>query len=207
MRLLFLLAFSLSAAETAPSLPARHLNVPNVRQATGYSCGAAALMAALTYWGVYDGGEARLAGLLGTDPENGTPVTALLDVARRFEVEAEGREAMTTADLRAALAKGDTVILDIQAWAGEKGAPLRGAQWRERWEDGHYVVLIAMDEANAYFMDPSVLPGYGWLPLDELPERWRDYDGKGRSVRRYRNFGLIIRGKKPADPPVLTRID
>ena len=147
MRLTTLLFAALaSAAEpAAPGLPADHLRVPNVRQATGYSCGAAALMGALTYWGVYDGGESKLARLLGTDPENGTPVTALLAVAKTFPVDVEGREGLTEADLRAALAKGDTVILDVQAWADEKGGPLRGAQWRERWEDGHYVVLIAMD--------------------------------------------------------------
>ena len=56
-------------------------------------------------------------------------------------------------------------------------------------------------------MDPSVLPGYGWMPLSELNERWRDYDGKGKAVKRYRQFGLLIHGKKPAAPPVLTRVD
>lgn len=204
---LFLVATAALAAE--PALPADALKVPNVRQSTEYTCGAASLQAVLTYWGVYDGGEGALARRLGSDPVDGTDVSALVKTAKEFGLEAEAKEKLGVEDLRAALKRGDTVIVNLQAWAGwgEKKPPVRGAGWDGRWEDGHYVVLIGMDEANAYFMDPSVLPGLAWVPLDELPHRWHDYERRGRSVRRFDRLAIFVRGKTPANPPTLTRMD
>lgn len=206
---LILVAAAAFGAQAAPALPPDALRVPNVRQATEYTCGAAALQAVLTYWGVFDGGESKLAKRLGSDPVNGTKVSAMLKAARELGLEAEAREKMTVEDLRAAFQRGDTVIVNLQAWADwqTRKPPVRGAAWAGRWEDGHYVVLTAVDGANAYFMDPSVLPGAAWVPLDELPHRWHDYEREGRGVRRFDRLGIVIRGKTPADPPVLTRMD
>lgn len=198
-----------AGALAAPTLPAGYLRVPTVRQATEYTCGAAALQAVLAYWGVYDGGESGLAKRLGSDPVDGTRVAAMLKVARELGLEAEAKEKMTVDDLRAAVGRGDTVIVNLQAWADwqTKKPPVRGAVWGQRWEDGHYVVLVGMDAENAYFMDPSVLPGRAWVPLDELPHRWHDYERDGKSVRRYERLGIVVRGKAPANPPVLSRMD
>lgn len=203
------LAAAAFAAEPAPTLPPDALRVPTVRQATSYTCGAAALQAVLAYWGRYDGGETALAKRLGSDPTDGTKVAAILRVARESGLEAEAKEKMTVGDLRAAFKRGDTVIVNLQAWADweTKAPPLRGEAWSARWEDGHYVVLVAVDETNAYFMDPSVLPGLAWLPLSELPHRWHDYEREGRAVRRFERLGIVLRGKTPADPPLLTRMD
>jgi hypothetical protein len=114
---------------------------------------------------------------------------------------------MSLDDLRAALARGDTVILDLQAWHD----PLREViekGWKEIWDDGHYVVLIAMDERFAYFMDPSTETGYVYVPLDELMDRWHDYEDRHGFVQRYYRLGLTIRGKKgrPAYPGRLVRM-
>ena len=79
--------------------------------------------------------------------------------------------------------------------------------WAERWEDVHYVALVALDGTNAYFMDPSVLPGLARVPSYELPHRWHDYERDGRAVRRFSGPGIVIRGKTPATPPALTRMD
>lgn len=206
----FLLASAAAfAAEPAPVLPSDALRVPAVRQSTEYTCGAAALQAVLAYWGVFDGGESGLAKRLGSDPVNGTKVSSILRVARELGLEAEARERMEVADLRAAVGRGETVIVNLQAWADwqTKKPPVRGAAWGRRWEDGHYVVLVAVDGTNAYFMDPSVLPGLAWVPLDELPHRWHDYERDGRAVRRFERLGIVIRGKTPANPPALTRMD
>lgn len=206
---LLLAAAGALAAETAPALPPGALRVPNVRQATTHTCGAAALLAVLGYWGAYDGTESSLAKRLGSEPVEGTKVAAIVKAARELGLEAEAREKMTVEDLRAALGRGDTVIVNLQAWADweSEAPPLRGEAWGRRWEDGHYVVLVGMDEANAYFMDPSVLSGRAWVPLSELPHRWHDYEREGKAVRRFERLGIVVRGKTPADPPALTRMD
>ena len=196
---------SLAAAPTvsglpAPTLPADYLPVPITEQETSYSCGAAAALAVLRYWRVYAGDERSLYELRGTRPRDGTPPDNLARGLSWFGLESALRENMTLEDLRLALRRGDSVILDIQAWREDDDTP-----WSARWEDGHYVVLAGMDEHYAYFMDPSTPQRYTYLPLAELLERWHDYEDRDGQIRRYYQSAVVARGAKPlprpSDPP------
>ena len=182
------------AAQTAPHLPAGSLPVPLFRQATGYSCGAAAMQAVLYYWRVYDGQESALYKVLGTTPAEGTPPEKLVAGARSFGLEARMKEGTELTDLRAALAAGETVILNLQAWRedADKARP-----WKDLWEDGHYIVLVAMDDIQLYAMDPSVGAGYAFLPLHEFLDRWHDYETVGGTRKEYRRLAIFIKGKTP----------
>ncbi|MBI5242218.1 MAG: C39 family peptidase [Elusimicrobia bacterium] len=191
--LLLLLLLS-SRAWAAPALPKDYLSVPIVPQATGYSCGAAVLLALLYYWLDYDGNESGLYAELETDPKEGTRPERIAEAARGHGLKAEMREGLTIPDIRAALKRRETVILDIEAWRSKTAPPLA---WSEDWEDGHYVILVGMDAKYAYVMDPSAYTGYGWLPLDELLERWHDEDIIDGKPRRSSRLGIFIRGNKP----------
>ena len=182
------------AAQTAPHLPAGSLPVPLFHQATGYSCGAAAMQAILYYWQAYDGQESDLYKVLGTTPAEGTPPEKLVAGARSFGLEARMTEGTELSDLRAALAAGETVIVNLQAWRedAEKAKP-----WKDLWEDGHYIVLVAMDDTHLYAMDPSVGAGYAFLPLQELPDRWHDYETVNGKHKEYRRLAIFIKGKTP----------
>ncbi|HJV23258.1 MAG TPA: C39 family peptidase [Holophagaceae bacterium] len=193
MPLAFLLALPVLQAGAAPRLPAGALPVPLFRQSTGYACGASALQAVLYYWRVYDGQESKLYPTLGTTPEWGTPPEGLVAGARAFGLEARLQEGTELKDLRAALAAGETVILNLQAW---RDAPARGP-WKEAWEDGHYVVLVGLDDTHLYAMDPSVGAGYAYLPIAEFLERWHDYTQAGGRRREYRHLAVFIKGKTP----------
>lgn len=177
--------------ELLAKLPPTALRVPIVRQGTNYSCGAASLLAVMAYWRVYDGNEKDLYGLLETTPENGTEPDKIENGAQVFGLQAELRENMALQDLSAALARGWPVILDVQAWSDSNNA----LPWRDRWDDGHYVVLVGMDARFAYLMDPSTAPGYAFVPIDELMDRWHDYEDRHGYVRRYFQAGITIRGK------------
>jgi predicted double-glycine peptidase len=185
------LAAPVFAAATVPRLPADALRLPLVLQETDYGCGAAALLSVLKYWRAYDGDEKSLYGPLGTTPADGTDPQKLAAGARSLGLKARWRENLRLADLRAALARGDTPILDIEAW------PDAGAEkitWRDDWDDGHYVALIGMDADFAYFMDPSTDGKYAYIPLPELLERWHDVETRGGAARRYVHFAVFIRG-------------
>jgi hypothetical protein len=52
--------------------------------------------------------------------------------------------------------RGTPPMVCLQAWSEDSD----GLTWRERWEDGHYVVVIGYDNENLYFMDPSTLSLY-----------------------------------------------
>ena len=174
-----------------PILPTDYLKVPYIYQATDYSCGAAALMSILYYWGVYDGKETDLYKDLNTTTE-GTHPQSLTQLARSIGLQSRIQVYTSLDELQTALVNGETVILDIQAWPD--GAEV-GLPWPLVWESGHYVVLVAMDDHYAYFMDPSLLNAYGYIPLTELVERWHDYETSedpSNKIKRWNNVNLAI---------------
>ncbi|HEY8280705.1 MAG TPA: cysteine peptidase family C39 domain-containing protein [Bdellovibrionota bacterium] len=189
-----------------PALPANHLAVPVVSQATNYTCGAAALLSVLYYWHVTDENESTLAKALEADPENGTTPEKIQEVAKTFGLQAEIREGLNLGDLEAALKKGETVIVEAQAWRSEGQPEL---PWSEVWEDGHYLVLIGMDAHYVYFMDPSAHTGYGYIPRDEFMDRWHDYDVyDGNPVRHYQ-LAIFLKGGRSLNrfPDQLVRVE
>jgi predicted double-glycine peptidase len=189
-----LLAVSVQAAELpAPKLPKKHLPVPLVQQATDYSCGAASLLAVLEYWKVYDGTETALYKPLHTSKKYGTEEGPMAQLARKYGLQAELRYGMSLQDLRDSLAEGNTVIVDLQAWPEH---PDDGLSWANRWDDGHYVVLVAMDADYGYFMDPSAHGAYAYIPLPELLERWHDMDDRHGTIKRTEHLGIAIRGSQ-----------
>lgn len=186
--------------DPGPRLPAGHLAVPLVRQAAPYTCGAAVMASVLAYWGVYDGGEAGLYQKLQTTQKDGTDPRAMADAARSFGLDAAWRERTTLEDLRAALARGQTVILDLQAWRENDPTP---ETWEDNWEDGHYAVLVGMDDRYLYVMDPSAWGSYASVPIDELDERWHDYESRRGPVWRDWRLAIFVsgRGTPPASYP------
>lgn len=198
-----LVLFSLCACArpAAPSLPHNALPVPIVRQSASHTCGAATLLAVLFYWQVYDGNESGLAAITGTTPAEGTTPQGIVKGAQKYGLTARYKEMVTVEELRAALDGGETVILDIQAWpdlsvpgGGDKPGEM---SWAKRREDGHYLVLTALDGKYAYFMDPSVGTGYTYIPLAELPARWHDYENLKSGVWENKQLAIFILGKSP----------
>jgi predicted double-glycine peptidase len=167
------------------TLPKQALRVPSVAQTTNFSCGAASLAAVLRYWKVWDGQERDLWPALHTTEKDGTEPRPLADVARAHGLLAAYRRDVTIDELRAAVARGETVILDLQAWADKP------VVWRDDWDDGHYVVLVAIDPARIYYMDPSEDSGYGQLPISEFVERWHDAEIDGS---RYQHMAIFVHG-------------
>jgi predicted double-glycine peptidase len=192
-----------SAAASSPSpqftLPDKLLaSIPDVRQSTGYTCGASALQAVLAYWGTSER-EDRLAERLHSTPEAGTHPLDILRVAREFGLSADLREGLELADLERALAEGASVIVDLQAWRD-----LSDLSWTETWEDGHYMVLLGMDAANLYFEDPSLLGTRGVIPRAEFVDRWHDYEGDpplDPADRKYVHAAIFLKGSRPAPAP------
>jgi ABC-type bacteriocin/lantibiotic exporter with double-glycine peptidase domain len=168
------------------------LAVPLISQAQSWTCGGAALMAALVYFGKFDEPEARLDADLGATPERGTLVSSMVAEARRFGLDAEARTGLDLADLEAELQQQTAVIVAIQAWASE---PV--ANWRTHWEDGHYVVVVGISAERVYVMDPSVRTGYAYLDRADFLDRWHDYDVENGRRVTYDRLGIVIRGDHP----------
>lgn len=192
---------------SASTLPQGLLStVPDVRQSTTYSCGAAALQAVLNYYGLYKR-ERALMDMLKTSEDKGTSPDNIVRVAKELGLQADPRENVTYEDLIKAYREGIPVICAIQAWTS---APPEKRVWTADWEDGHYVIVIGADEQFVYLEDPSLLGTRGIIPKQEFLDRWHDYTGEAPfdpSDRPYVHLGIFITGKTPVRQFAYTKVD
>lgn len=201
-----------------PVLPGNALVLPLVRQQTNYSCGPAALLSALKYWQVFQGTEQDLYSVLGTLPAEGTHPKKLAEGAKTFTLNAEFKVGLVLADLQRELANKSTIILDIQAWPDRPEKPKLWPillptffpnawpnSWNDRWDDGHYIVMVGMDDYYIYAMDPSTGGAYTYFPINELNERWHDFENEAGKKVEYYHVGILIKGTNPSKLQFETR--
>jgi predicted double-glycine peptidase len=179
-------------------------NMPDTRQSTEYSCGAAALQAVLGYWG-RDIGEKDLMELLNTDPESGTYPDDIIRVARQMGLEAEYGENLTLADIEDSLQEGKPVMIDCQAW---KSVSEFNDSWAVVWNNGHWMVIIGLDNKNVYFEDPYILGSRGFMSRQEFLERWHNPRGLDESdLVEQIHMGIAIYTDKPTSHPGIRHVD
>lgn len=159
------------------------LRVPLTRQTSDYTCGVAVMQSILYALDENDDySEEMLAKELKANLAEGTSYRAMADFAVSKGYHVEVRTEMTLESLRGFIDDGKPVIVLIQAWADSP------ADYSRDWEDGHYAVAAGYDRENVYFMDPSTLGNYTYLPNQEFLNRWHDED-KGEQLY---HFGMII---------------
>ncbi len=180
------------------SLPRNFQHVSVVRQRRGFSCGPAAVLSLLRYWGAEGYGaadEGALYGPLETSESRGTEPGPMARFLRDKGIDATYRSGdVTIADLERALDSGGPPIVDLQAWR-DGDTP-----WRETWDAGHYVILVGYDDERLFFADPSTMTpeGYAYLPRGELEERWHDLAGD--SDDRVGRMAIFVRGARAVAP-------
>ncbi|WP_374088952.1 C39 family peptidase [Methylomicrobium lacus] len=167
------------------------------RQSTEYSCGASSLQAVLSYWGK-DLDEEDLITLLHTTPETGTYPDDIVRVALMLGFKAEVKENLTLDEVEEATAQGIPVIVLSQAWRSRQDS---AASVEEDWQNGHYVVVLAVDKDYVYYEDPYVRMGKGFMPRETFARHWHHVMGgdlqKGPKLI---HLGIFIRGERPAQP-------
>jgi predicted double-glycine peptidase len=156
-----------------PSAPV--LNpLPMIRQGTPYTCGVAALQSVLAYYGE-DWREDSLAHELKSTPEDGTDYHEIVRFAQSKGISVEVVEGMTLDTLKRHIAARKPVVVAFQAW-GDK------SDYSNDWDDGHYSIVIGLDDKNVYLMDPSTAGNYTFIAIPEFMARWHDsyttQDGK-----------------------------
>lgn len=178
--------------------------LPDTRQSTEYSCGAASLQSVLAYYG-RDINEENLRELLDTTPESGTYPDDIVRVAEELGFNATVKENLTLEDLEASLKEGVPVIVDGQAW---RSISQSNESWSSDWENGHWMVVIGMDRENVYFEDPYILGSRGFMSRKEFEQRWHNSRGLSPSdTVRQIHLGVFIKGDKPGQTDLLKHID
>lgn len=186
---------------TSVSTIEKFIYVPMTRQNTDYTCGVTALQSILGYYGV-DQRLDDLSAKVKPDPEKGTNYMNMANYAKSQGFEVSIRTRMTLDELRGYIDQKQPVLLVIQAWTDSKDA-----YSYKKNEDGHYVVAIGYDDRNFYFMDPSTLGHYTYIPAEEFVTRWHDYDSYSNQI--VHRFGMIITKPVaiPYNPNRIMRLD
>lgn len=164
------------------------IDLNDMRQTFDFDCGAKALQTMFAFYG----DNIREDGLLkelGTT-KDGTKVRSLMKAAKShgYKVKA-GSLGFET--LKETVNKGLPVIVLVQAWA-DKMMTLE--DWQKDWDDGHYVIVIGVEDDIVVFEDPSSIRRT-WMSKDEFLARWHDVDSD--SDEKFQNFAMIIYGKPP----------
>lgn len=195
---------SINASTSMSTMNLDLLSMPDTRQSTEYSCGAAAMQAVLGYWG-RDIGEEDLREMLNTNEESGTYPDDIIRVASAFGLQAEYKENMSMADLENYLAEGIPVIVDCQAW---RSVSQYNESWEDTWYNGHWLVVIGIDENNVTLEDPYILGDLGFMSREEFEARWHNVRGLDETdTGKQIHMGIAIRGEKLASTSGFRHID
>ena len=118
----------------------------------------------------------------------------MLSFAQELGLEAELKIKQTLDEVEEKLMMG-TPSFSIFRHAAEDRRLALNPDWENRWEDGHYAVLVAYDDRNLYFMDIHPCSLSAFVPRREFLARWHDYEV--RDGARVENFqlALYIKGK------------
>jgi predicted double-glycine peptidase len=167
------------------------LDLPGRRQKTEYTCGPAALASVLAGIGI-KATEQELAKEMGTSPKEGSPPQAIVKVAKAHGVHAELRVGLSMKALEALVKSGRPVIVAIQAWSKKP------KDYSTAWNDGHYVVVVGMDDKKVMVRDPSSTP-HGSMSREDFQERWHDQDGDNVYVQGAVLFDAKAGKRTPPD--------
>ena len=182
---------------STPQLPDNAATVPLVKQKTDYSCGPAALLAVLRYFGADAGAsEKDLYGELGTTSKWGTSPEPMADAASWRGLDASYEVGFSLDNLRSVLGAGGVAIVGIQAWPDSEDEV--DVVWDAETGEGHYVVAIGVDAENVYCMDPSLEGAYGYMPVDEFASRWHDVEANGEFEY---HPAIVVYGQAADDEP------
>jgi predicted double-glycine peptidase len=162
--------------------------IPIVRQTESFSCGAAALTACLYYWQVFDGSEPEIQSACDTTKTKGTVPNNIVKVAKKYGLKAKLVLGYDFEKLEDLINKEShiTVILNYQAWS-ENGKK----EYSKDFKNGHYGVLVDIDDSDIILMDPSIPDSYGKLSIADFKSRWHDKTADGQKVK---HLAIIISG-------------
>ena len=162
-----------------------------MRQGLDYTCGPAALASLMYYYDQsMDFLENELAKELQSNEVDGTLVKEMVRFAESQGFTVATHYHWTLDAVKASIDHGVPVLVLLQAWA-DLDAP--GHDYRTDWDDGHFSIVVGYDQQNIYFMDPSSLGHYTYIPIPEFIDRWHDVDGSEKVF----NFGMTITKGRP----------
>jgi predicted double-glycine peptidase len=131
-------------------------------------CGPASLKMVLAYYGV-EKTEQELAVLAGTDVKLGTSAEGIQKAAEGLGFHVEIKNNSSLPDMQTWLDKKVPVIVD---WFTRGRSDYPDAEMA----DGHYSVVVGLDEKCIYLQDPEI-GNLRTIPRDDFLRVWFDFKG------------------------------
>lgn len=180
------------------------IDIPNLRQYGGYTCGTTCVQMLMNRLRPYMGdlNLAEYERLLGTSEENGTLPQNILDFFAENDVEAAAKDNMTISGLTSALKQGHPVLMCIQAWSASEEYNTDDPDDTDTYlTEGHWVICVGYKKQESgcvfYFNDPACV-GYCLMDEENLDKRWIDMDFNGII---YDHYGIEIAESAPEYDP------
>lgn len=164
------------------------VTLPDVKQETSYSCGAAAVSAICRAFGVGPVEEEYYREALQTDPEIGTDENIIRDFFDRAGLSTTVMEGTSDDQLKAWLDTCSPVLMLIQAWGTE---PTDYANPRS--DNGHYVIAIGYTDEDLIVEDPALENSRGYIAWTDLAARWHlpDLNRWAMVVRKVETMKMV----------------
>jgi hypothetical protein len=196
-------------AERESGMPNNELiDLPNIRQEDGISCGPAIAMSVGKFFGVGPDDLEEWKKNLGTTENQSTAPGAIFAYLRSLGLQVYARSRMTINDLRECWQQGHPVICPIQADVDQVAS----------LDAGHYVAVVGIGLGQVIVQDPSAdnmldkpggsvpkdeesadgyqTPGRSMIAFDRWNKVWNDKDVNGNE---YLRFGIVVSGGKEQD--------
>lgn len=173
------------------------INLLNVSQQENWSCGAAALLSILLYYWKGPLNEKLVTDQLGID-KSGTDPFQIKNVLDKYILRYKEYRGMTIEQLIYHINRREPVLIMLQAWGNIE----KYRKCKKGCNDGHWLIAIGYDSENIYFEDPALTISRGYIPINELDNRWHDYeylneqDAKRNNKLNSDHYGLVVFGKK-----------
>jgi len=159
----------------------------------------AACQSLLRYFGIeYEKREDNLAKDLNAGPDHGTKYKDIARVLKESGMTVDYHTGWTIEEVKKEIDAGNPVLVCYQAWV--EWDNLKEIDWANRWDDGHYSLIVGYSAENFFFMDPSTLGSYAYIPISDFVVRWHDFDGKDLETgEKLVHWGLTAKKECPKD--------
>jgi ABC-type bacteriocin/lantibiotic exporter with double-glycine peptidase domain len=129
--------------------------------------------------------EAKLIKAMGCTPELGTSPVQIARYLRSIRHSHKQQSRMSIPLLQAYLDKGWPIIVAYQAW------PFRPSETdlSQTWDNGHYSVVVAIEDNRICLVDPSSKRKRRWLDCHKFLAHWRDIE---TAARIYVRWGVAV---------------
>lgn len=159
--------YKIANKEIAKVLPLNRL-----RQPDNSTCGHTSIAMIAQYYNINK--SVKDIQNIASEKENkeGLDPNSIINIFNKLGLSATKHFNLSFEEIKNYINKNTPIIIELQAWSDNKHT---NNQWKNEWNEGHYIVTIGYTQNKLIFADPSTNERT-YLSYEELLPRWHDND-------------------------------